>query len=64
MSLKPLFVSASEYVSIKLGKKFSPDKMSNICLAIDFGIGFRTTAGWLDFLFMLTRVLSGFLYGC
>ena len=49
LSLKPLFLSASEYVGIELQKMFSLDEMSDIRLAIDFGSCFRTIGGWLDF---------------
>ena len=52
LSLKPLFLSASEYIGIELQKMFSSDEMSNIRLANDFGSSFRTTGGWLDFLLM------------
>ena len=52
MSLKPLLLSATGYVGIELLKSFSSDEMLDIRLAIDFGSYFRTTGGWLDFLFM------------
>ena len=52
LSLKPLFLSASEYIGIELQKMFSSDEMSDIRLAIDYGSCFRTTGRWLDFLLM------------
>ena len=63
VSLKPLFLSVSEYVGIELRKMYSSDEISDIRLTIDFGSCFRTTGGWLDFLLMETSVLSDFLYG-
>ena len=50
MSLKPLFLSASESVGNELRKMFSSDEISDIRVAIDFDSCFRTTGGWLDFL--------------
>ena len=64
VSLKPLFLSASEYVGIELGKMFSSDEMSDIRLVTDFDSCFRTIGVWLDFLLMQTRILLGCLYGC
>ena len=52
LSLKPLFLNASEYIDIELQKMFSSYEISDIRLAIDFGSFFRTTGGWLDFLMM------------
>ena len=52
LSLKPLFLSASQYIGIELQKLFSLDEMSDIRLAIDFGSCFETIGGWLDFLLM------------
>ena len=51
-SLKPFFLSTSEYIGIELQKMFSSNEISDIRLAIDFGSCFRTTGGWLDFLMM------------
>ena len=50
--MKTTFLSASEYIGIKLQKIFSSDEMSDIRFAIDFGSCFRTSGGWLDFLLM------------
>ena len=52
LSLKPLFLSASEYIGIELQKMFPLDEMSDICLASDIGHCFRTSGGLLDFLLM------------
>ena len=54
LSLKPLFLSASEYIGIELQKMFSSNEISDIRLAIDFGSCFNyiymvfTTEGFLE----------------
>ena len=49
LSLKPLFLSASQYIGIESQKLFSLDEMSDIRLTIDFGSCFKTIGGCLNF---------------
>lgn len=47
MSVKPILLSASRYVGIKLIKMLSSDIMSDMHLALDFGTSFRNTIVWV-----------------
>lgn len=51
-----------QYTGIGSVKTYSLDDISDIHLAIDFGNCFLTDAGWFNFLFIYTGLLSGFLF--